>query len=283
MISIIICTRENFISEVLTKNIKDTIGYLYELIVIDNSKCNYSIFEAYNIGIEKSQGKYWCFIHDDVFFHNQGWGKVLINIFEEESKIGVIGIAGAKMKSKIPSAWWDCPEEFKVINLLQHTKEGKIEHWYQGWQENKKEQVIVIDGVFMAVRRIDDFCFSNIFEGFHNYDLNLCFEYLKRNYIVVVTKDIIIEHFSIGNLNKDWLKSTMILHKNYDFFLPLSIKKIDGIKCEIFAGKKWVDSCIRIEGRKKIHKYILFLFSLRVFSKIQLNLLKYSIKRVLKK
>ena len=66
MISIIICSRDKSISEELSTNISETINHDYELIVIDNSKNKYSIFEAYNSGIKKSKGLYWCFIHDDI-------------------------------------------------------------------------------------------------------------------------------------------------------------------------------------------------------------------------
>lgn len=73
MISVIICSRAKIIKTNLFENIKNTIGCNYELIVIDNSENKFSIFQAYNLGIEKSLGDYLCFLHDDVFIHTDGW------------------------------------------------------------------------------------------------------------------------------------------------------------------------------------------------------------------
>lgn len=51
MLSLIICSRTPRISEELERNIAETIGCEYELVVIDNSKNKYSIFSAYNQGV----------------------------------------------------------------------------------------------------------------------------------------------------------------------------------------------------------------------------------------
>ena len=108
MISIIICSRTVKLPQSLIDNIESTIGCAYEWVVIDNSENRYSIFEAYNLGVKKSKGDYWCFVHDDVLFHSQNWGKTIEEIFNSNNKIGLLGIAGAKVKTKMPSAWWDC-------------------------------------------------------------------------------------------------------------------------------------------------------------------------------
>ena len=62
MISVIICSRTSTIGTALSENIKNSIGCEYELISIDNSKNTYSIFEAYNLGIQKSKFDFLCFI-----------------------------------------------------------------------------------------------------------------------------------------------------------------------------------------------------------------------------
>ena len=46
MISCIICSRKSDISAELKQNIQDTIGTDYELVIIDNSHSQYSIFSA---------------------------------------------------------------------------------------------------------------------------------------------------------------------------------------------------------------------------------------------
>lgn len=56
MISCIICSRRLDISAELKENIASTIGREYELVVIDNSKNERSIYGAYNHGVINSTG-----------------------------------------------------------------------------------------------------------------------------------------------------------------------------------------------------------------------------------
>jgi len=135
MISIIICSRKK--NNNLLENIKRTIGCEYELVVIDNSANRYSIFEAYNLGIERSKGKYLCFIHDDLFIHTNGWGNVISRLFDDYPDYGLIGIAGSKQKSRIPSGWWDCKEEYKSVNIIQHYANEITEKKYIGFEHSK--------------------------------------------------------------------------------------------------------------------------------------------------
>jgi glycosyltransferase involved in cell wall biosynthesis len=253
MISVIICSRSSEINPIFFKNITEKIGSQHELIVIDNSQNKYSIFEAYNIGIAQSKGDYWCFIHDDILFHSQDWGKIIQRIFEEDLKVGLIGVAGTKVKTKMPSAWWDCPENLKVLNIIQHLPSGAVEHWQKGFPKNKIEEVVVIDGVFMAARRLNTIRFSNTFKGFHNYDLNLCLEYLKKEYKVVVATEILLEHFSMGSINSSWYQSTIKVHNHYRKILPLRFdnrKDFNFKKLEFDNGVKFL-----LDSRKEVNKW----------------------------
>lgn len=222
MISIIICSRSQTISSDLFENIKNTIGCNYELIVIDNSENKYSIFEAYNLGIKKSFGDFLCFIHDDIFIHTNSWGTIINRIFKEDQQIGLIGVAGAKIKTKMPSPWWNCPEDQKVICIIQHYTNNQKEKMVSGFDNcSNITEVVIIDGVFMALRKDDNIIFDATMRGFHNYDLNISFEYKKQGYKVVVTNQIFIEHYSVGNINEQWVKSAYKIHKKYKNSLPL--------------------------------------------------------------
>ena len=75
MISIVVCSRHPKIDIFLEKNIKDTIGNVkYEIVWIDNSRSKYSIFEAYNEGVLRSEGEYICFMHEDIVYWSNDWG-----------------------------------------------------------------------------------------------------------------------------------------------------------------------------------------------------------------
>jgi glycosyltransferase involved in cell wall biosynthesis len=252
MLSIIICSRTQNISKNLSENIKNTVGYQYELIVIDNSETTYSIFEAYNLGIDKSKGEFLCFIHDDILFHTNAWGNVLHNLFNSNQQLGLIGVAGAKFKSKIPSAWWDSTEDQRVINIIQNFSNKNKEKWSFGFENGKNTEVVAIDGVFMAMRKEKFIRFDSKMKGFHNYDLNISFEWKKKGLIIMVTNEILIEHFSLGILNEAWVHSTYIMHKRYKNILPLGksekliIKKVEVNNAERFIAESFKYNLIMI-------------------------------------
>ncbi|RZL34369.1 MAG: glycosyltransferase, partial [Pedobacter sp.] len=104
LISIIICSRTTTISDKQKNNIAATVGFEHEIIAIDNSKNELSIFEAYNIGILKSKGDIFCFMHDDIFFHTQDWGKNVYHHFSND-QVGAIGVAGSPYATKMPGSW----------------------------------------------------------------------------------------------------------------------------------------------------------------------------------
>ena len=251
MISLIICSRSKTLSSGFLENLQNTVGVNYELIVIDNSQNNYSIFEAYNLGIKKSKTDYLCFIHDDVSFHTSNWGTIVLDIFKKDKNLGLIGVAGAKVKTKMPSPWWNCKEKYQVINIIQHHKNGEIENTEIGFDTNTEQEVTVIDGVFMALRKSTNASFNNVINGFHNYDLNLSLECKRRGFKVVVTKQILIEHYSSGILNKDWVSSTYKFHNWYKTDLPVeiipnSLKKGD----EIRNAVSFMEQCLAFNESK---------------------------------
>src|SRR6478609_8828248 len=101
MISIVICSVQESYFVSLEINIHETIGEIdYEIIKIGNVVEKLSIAQAYNQGIEKSKFEFLLFIHEDIIFHTSNWGEILLSIFRANSKIGLIGIAGTKYKSR---------------------------------------------------------------------------------------------------------------------------------------------------------------------------------------
>jgi len=251
MISIVICSRTKNINSSLYENIKATIGCVYELVVIDNSENKYSIFEAYNIGIKKSIGDYCCFIHDDILLLTQDWGVTLEQIFKNDPKVGLIGVAGSKVKTKIPSAWWDCEEEHIVMNIIQHFPKKTKEHWDKGFINNVLEEVAAVDGVFMVMRKDERIKFNEDLKGFHNYDLNLALECNRLNYKIVVTNQILVEHFSIGTINKDWVNSSFNFYEHYKNRLPLNIvSNLNLKKQEVLNAKKFINECLTHKEHK---------------------------------
>src|SRR5690606_18922838 len=111
---------------------------------------------------------------DDLVFHSNRWGKILFNIFREAPEIGIVGVAGSKVISGIPSAWWNNLPSELVMNIIQHSEGGEKERMLFGFGEAALEEVVVVDGVFMAMRKDHRISFNTSLKGFHNYDQSIC-------------------------------------------------------------------------------------------------------------
>jgi hypothetical protein len=279
MLSIIICSRKSKLSANLYENIINTVGCDYQLIVIDNSENTYSIFEAYNLGVERSKGDFLCFMHDDVLVHTINWGLLVLDIFYQNKELGLLGVAGAKSKTKMPSAWWDCPERDKILYLKQHLRNGSVEDWKKGFTDKSLEKVAAIDGFFMIARRDDNFSFHKSFEGFHCYDLNISFEYIKLGYEIKVSNLILVEHFSLGTLDKDWYSSTLQMHKLYSNLLPLKFEKeIITEDVEFVNGANFIKGLLLHRFKKRAFDLWLQLIIIKPISRFHFNFMKEMLK-----
>jgi hypothetical protein len=251
MISVIICSQFNDLGSELKKNINSTIGCEYQLIIIDNSKNNLSIFEAYNMGSKKAKYGLLVFMHEDIKIHTKDWGNVLISSFRKDSKIGLIGIAGTKIKTTIPSGWWDHPAQDLVINIIQHRPGKGPEKLFTGFKSNPLEEVVVLDGVFFSMRKDERIKFNEFLKGFHNYDQSISLDYRELGYKLCVTNEILIEHFSEGNLNSEWIKSNIKFHHLYKRQLPSGIgKRTVSRATKIFTLQKLINNCLKNEEKK---------------------------------
>ena len=221
MISIVTCSRRQSISHELDQNIRNSIGCDYELIVIGNSENEYSIFEAYNIGLRKSKFEIVCFIHDDILFHSKNWGTALIRIFKEIPNAGIVGVAGSKIKLDIPSAWWEHKKHALVKNIIQHRPDGSKETLNFGFNQSE-EEVTIVDGVFIGLKGAS-IKFNEKLQGFHNYDQSICLDYISKCYKVFVTNQILIEHFSNGKIDNSWVNSAHHFHLEYSNMLPINL------------------------------------------------------------
>ena len=229
MISIIICSRQSNILQALQDNINDTIGLDYELVVIDNSSNQYTIFQAYNEGVKRSKYPYLCFMHDDILYHTQGWGINVINHFQSDHKIGLIGIVGTHYLPDNPSYW--CYSGVLSGHLIQGMIENgvykteNVSHMnYVG--NNDSIGAVAVDGLWFCMPK---FMFSFLsfdektFKGFHCYDMDICLQTIKHNYNVEIVMDILIEHSSYGSETANLNKSLKVCFKKWKKLLPLVV------------------------------------------------------------
>jgi len=226
MISIIICSRHTDISEELKVNIQATIGLEYELVIIDNSKNKYSIFQAYNEGVRRAKYPYLCFMHEDILYHTQDWGEKVVEHFKDE-KVGLIGTIGSHFLPKTPSGWY----QSKVTSgggLVSVSKNGKIELERVGDYTHLKDQLsieaVAIDGLwFCTPKSIFSIVYfdEQNFKGFHCYDLDICLQIRKAGFQVRIISDILLDHStSTGKFPIEWVKNTLLFFNKWEKDLP---------------------------------------------------------------
>jgi hypothetical protein len=226
MISIIICSTQPSIPEKMRKNIEEKIGVPFEIIGIDNSNNTYSIFSAYNEGIERSSYELVCFIHEDILFHTTDWG-LRLQSHLKDPKTGIVGVCGCTTLSKIPGPW-SLYNPYKYI-LQSSPAQRKPELQKSGFvEQNERKEVLAIDGVFMCARKelFEKICFdSKNFSGYHSYDIDICLQAFLAGYKNYAVNDILIEHFSRGHHSRSWIENSMKLTDKWGSQLPISLNQ----------------------------------------------------------
>jgi len=222
MISIIISSYLPDYFSALEKNIAETVGVPYEIIKIDNPGLM-GICEAYNKGAEKAQFDNLLFTHEDILFKDKNWGSKLISHLYHKNT-GIVGLAGSSYVPAAPSSW-TVSEKYNFANILQGNKENTDYIKIDSTKE-LRTKVLAVDGVFLAITKSNygQILFDENLQGFHGYDLDFTLRTSKKfqNYVV---NDILIQHFSAGNLDKVWLNANIKIreklgsdfHKTFDF------------------------------------------------------------------
>ena len=90
--------------------------------------------------------------------------------------------------------------------------------------DKRDAYVVAVDGLFFAIPtplfstvRFDDATFP----GFHFYDLDICMQ-IRRTHRLIVTWDILLKHFSGGNMNELWRTEGNKFIDKYKAELPAS-------------------------------------------------------------
>ena len=212
MISIIVCSVSHERLQRLCKNVDETIGVEHELVAVDNSRQGWPIARVYNEGARRASGRYLLFVHEDVVFHQQDWGRGLIGRLASPD-CGVIGFAGSKVKLDVYSGWWQNHAGWDCCSYIQN---GVRCVQGDGLQADALsfEPVVTLDGFALLVRREvwEEFPFDEeALKGFHCYDLDFTLA-VGRKYTNYVCGGIAVEHLSSGNLDGRWYETTVQLH-----------------------------------------------------------------------
>lgn len=216
MLSIIISSYQPKYFDQLVKNIDETVGddFEYEIIQIWNPNLM-SITKAYNDGVKKSKFQNYLFLHEDLIFKTKNWGEKLLAHLNH-SETGIVGLAGSSYVPIAPSSW-TVSEKYNFANILQGSK-GNTDYIKTNSTKELRTKVFGVDGVFLAITRVnyEQILFDEKLLGFHGYDLDFTLRTSKKfqNYVV---NDILLQHFSVGNLDKVWLNANIKIREKVGF------------------------------------------------------------------
>jgi len=240
MISIIICSVNKVLLKQLELNIAISIGLNHEIIMIDNTNANDGICAVYNKAAKAAQYPVLLFLHEDVLFNTQNWGPLILKHFANPV-VGMIGLAGGDTKGIVPSSW-SVVSRSKEMNLIQHHRGctiGKHIFSSHGGGGEVAKKVVMLDGFFLCVRRsfLNEFKFDEVnLKGFHGYDIDYSLQVFTK-FEVRVVFDILVHHFSLGMLNKNWIESTITINKKWRKQLPLSVYPLSNEEANYYHWK----------------------------------------------
>ena len=272
MISVIICSINKVLAEQVLNNIADTIGVVWEPIVIDNTIRPESITHVYNIGAAKAKYDILCFVHEDILFQTPGWGAKLLAQFNDDTSLGLIGIAGSKYKSKTPSGWFSGIPEIECCNITHVDSDGNQQRmYYNPVSGSLNQEVKVLDGVLLCCPknvweavRFDDI----LLKGFHLYDLDFSFR-VAGKYKVITTFEVDLVHLTQGGtFGNKWVEYTLLWHKQMQKKLPVFTQgsSFNTKQFEKIILKRWL---IRLKHEDiSFYNHLKWLWSIRIWKHI---------------
>ena len=226
MISVITSTRNEVLLKKFSDNIQKTIGVPCEIIPVENH-AKYSLCEAYNIGADKAQYSYLCFVHEDVIFLNLNWGNRLVSLMKSDEKIGLIGVVGTKFKTSYPNVGWGTGPYVKGFYRGQIFLDEALnkKDFDYSITKNEIDDVVTLDGLILFTKReVYEKCRfdENLLTGFHGYDTDFSLQVFFQSYRVIVDRGTEVIHPSTGSYNREYALANRKIRKKWLSKLPVA-------------------------------------------------------------
>jgi 2-polyprenyl-3-methyl-5-hydroxy-6-metoxy-1,4-benzoquinol methylase len=198
-----------------------------------------SMTEGYSYGMKKSDAKYKVYLHQDVLILNKSFISEVITLFQKYPRLGMLGMIGTGSQT-VNGVWWESNHKFGMV-YESHT--GKME--LLSFQEVTAdyERVMGLDGLIMITQH-DVPWRTELFKGWHFYDMSQCIEFIKAGYDVGVprqNKPWCIHDCGIVNVKNGYEENRQIFLKEYsEVILPISEineSEIHGVYQEDYAIK----------------------------------------------
>lgn len=218
-------------------------GYSIELQKIVGAK---GMASAYNQAIQKTDAKYKVYIHQDTFICNPKMLYEMLELFQSNAKIGMLGMVGGTRLPK-GGVWFEDGlhsygkvreyrrSGIKLIGGLSGRRET-IQRFLPVW--GKYKPMLVIDGLLM-ITQYDLPWREDIYDSFLYYEGPQCLEFIKAGYLVAIPglkdKDIWCIHWGPRTertqedherMWKGIRKNTEIFVREYSEFIGKNINRI---------------------------------------------------------
>lgn len=194
----------------------------FEIEFIEIKDAEY-ITKAYNSAMQSSDAKYKVYLHQDVFIINKRFILDVVDLFNSNKELGMIGVAGS---AQIPTngIWWESEQNYgKVYD--SHTNRMQL----LTFQEVSGDYQIAqcIDGLIM-ITQYDLPWRDDIFTGWHLYDLSQSVEFIRAGYKVGIPGQVepwCIHDSGVANISNGYDAYRQVFLEEYskDLFPLVSI------------------------------------------------------------
>lgn len=150
-------------------------GYEIEVLTVENAV---SMAAGYNEGMQASDARYKVYLHQDVFIVNHDFIQDVLDLFQADEQIGMIGMIGV---DKLPASgiMWEAQRcgaifvpAYRHDDVLQFGNETAVE-------------AEAIDGLMM-ITQYDIPWREDLFDKWDFYDCSQSQEFIRRGYKVIV-------------------------------------------------------------------------------------------------
>lgn len=180
--SFIMCCNNDYYLQEAKKYMDELVipeGYEVDFVEVRGAK---SMTSGCNEGMGRTDAKYKIYMHQDVFITNKNFLIDLLEVFNADSAIGLVGMVGTPYMVKDGTMWHGI-RFGGFYKLLERLEKGTVHRFFPfvtGYME-----VEAVDGLLMATQ-YDLPWRDDLFKKWDFYDVSQSYEFLRAGYKVVV-------------------------------------------------------------------------------------------------
>jgi len=209
---------QNDMAHAVIDQLFKTIPEGIEVVIIDNGsevpfydeRCkivrfesNIGVYIAFQVGFEYATGDVVAFFHSDLVVWQSGWVERVLEHFNADEKLGMIGFVGSDEIDQMGGRGLGstCNFQGRELNGLKGSKPS--EHFYMK-ESDGFSKAAVVDGCAIIIRRIawDDLDFKEDWPVHHHYDRLISCQLLENGWGIGVL-GIECDHFSGRSTGED--------------------------------------------------------------------------------